>query len=49
MCHVTDPTGTVNEYTGEWLEGADAEQRAEAIAREYAALVRREFGRRVHR
>jgi hypothetical protein len=49
ICHVTDPTGTVHEYPGEWLEGADAEQRAEAIGHEYAVIIRREFGRRVHR
>jgi hypothetical protein len=46
MCHVTDPTGEVHEFTGKWLEGADAEQRAAATAREFAVLSRREFDRR---
>jgi hypothetical protein len=43
ICHVTDPTGTVHEYPGEWLEGDGAEHRAEAIAREYAAVIRHEL------
>jgi hypothetical protein len=46
ICHVTDPTGEVHEYHAEWCDGADAEQRAEARAREYAAAIRRELANR---
>jgi hypothetical protein len=46
MCHVTEPDGQVYEHTGVWLEGADAEQRAEAIARDLAATIRETLNHR---